>query len=67
MVLYWRKALISRLETNFIKLNILDVIGFVNECARVGSSDLISVDIMLSLMDHEKYSGTLMSSTFIHD
>ena len=47
-------ALTSRLETNLSKINILDLTGFVNDYATVGSSNLILVG-MLSLMDHEKY------------
>ena len=47
-------ALTSRLETNLSKINILDLTGFVNDYATVGSLNLILVG-MLSLMDNEKY------------
>ena len=39
----WTKILTSRLETNSLKLNILDLIGIVSKYATVGSSNLKSV------------------------
>ena len=43
MVLSWKMALTSRLDTNSLKLNILDMIGFVSEYAKVLPSNLTSV------------------------
>ena len=43
MVLSWRKAFTSRLETNLLKLNLVNLIGFIIEYTTVGSSNLISV------------------------
>ena len=53
IVLSLKMALISRLETNISKINILDLTGFVNDYTTVGPSNLISVGI-LSLMYHGK-------------
>ena len=43
MVLTLGKTLTSRLETSLLKLNILNLIGFVSYYATVGSSNLTSV------------------------
>ena len=43
MVLSWRKTLIFVLETNWLQLNILDLIWFVSKYTTVGSSNLISL------------------------
>ena len=61
MVLSWINALTSRLETNLLKLNILDLTVFVREYTTVGSLHLISVGKHAFPDVSWKICGTLLS------
>ena len=63
MSLSWKIAITSRLDRNFLNLNILDMIGFVSEYAKVLSSNLISVGKHDLTNGSWKVWGKLISST----